>query len=103
MKSDRDAKQGFDAADADAVLAELAELPISTWSYREEGASTRHLGPTAQDFRAAFGLGRDDRAIDTVDASGVALAAIQALHRRVERLEQDNARLRAALAARGVE
>ena len=40
---------------------------------------SRHRGPTAQDFRAAFGLGEDDTTISTVDAQGVALAAVQGL------------------------
>jgi len=35
----------------------------------------------AQDFRAAFGLGEDDKHISTVDADGVALAAIQELYK----------------------
>ncbi len=39
----------------------------------------RHLGPTAEDFYAAFGLG-SDAGIGTVDADGVALATIQALY-----------------------
>ena len=34
----------------------------------------------AQDFAAAFGVGEDDRHISTVDADGVALAAIQELY-----------------------
>ena len=39
------------------------------------------MGPMAQDFRAAFGLGPDDKHITSVDSDGVALAAIQGLHR----------------------
>jgi hypothetical protein len=38
----------------------------------------------AQDFHAAFGLGTDERHIATVDADGVALAAIQGLNEKVE-------------------
>ena len=38
----------------------------------------------AQDFRAAFGLGLDEKHIDTVDADGVALAAIQGLNAELE-------------------
>lgn len=38
----------------------------------------------AQDFRAAFDLGDDDKHIATVDADGVALAAIQGLNQKVE-------------------
>ncbi len=38
------------------------------------------MGPMAQDFHAAFGLGVSDKLIDTIDPDGVALAAIQGLH-----------------------
>jgi len=31
----------------------------------------------AQDFRAAFDLGEDDKHISTIDEGGVALAAVQ--------------------------
>jgi len=50
----------------------------------------------AEDFQAAFGLGSDDQHIATVDADGVALAAIQGLN---EKLEAENAALKARLAA----
>jgi hypothetical protein len=55
----------------------------------------------AQDFAAAFGLGADDRHIFTLDAAGVALAAIQELHAlaqaqqaRLEALERELTMLR---------
>lgn len=71
-----------------------------------EPDGVRHLGPMAQDFRATFGLGDDDRTYFAVDAQGVALAAIQALDRRVveqqkriEALERENARLARRLKA----
>ena len=54
------------------MLAKLADLPVSRWSYKKDKAKTRHMGPMAQDFHAAFGLG-DDRTIFTLDGSGVAL------------------------------
>lgn len=44
----------------------------------------RHIGPTAQDFYAAFGVGEDEQHISMVDADGVALAAIQALYQLVQ-------------------
>jgi hypothetical protein len=84
-----------DPATSDAVLAELARLPISTWRYRWDPADVKHLGPMAQDFAAAFGLGADERVIDTIDAQGVALVAVQALLERVEALEARVARLEA--------
>jgi hypothetical protein len=81
--SDRNAKQNLQAVDPQAVLEKVAALPISRWSYKADVAAT-HLGPMAQDFHAAFGLGSDDRHIATVDADGVALAAIQGLNRKLE-------------------
>ena len=80
--SDRGAKEGFEAIDVRTVLALVARLPIERWSYK--GETVRHLGPMAQDFAAAFGLGADDRHIFTLDAAGVALAAIQGLHALVQ-------------------
>ena len=38
-----------------------------------------HIGPTAQDFYAAFKMGNDERHIAVIDESGVALASAQAL------------------------
>ena len=82
VPSDRSLKEGFAAVDPRAVLAAVAALPIERWSYR--GETARHLGPMAQDFAAAFGLGADDRHIFPLDAGGVALAAIQDLHGLVQ-------------------
>jgi len=81
--SDRNAKERIENVDSDAVLAKVSALPIAEWSYRED-PGVRHLGPMAQDFHAAFGVGMDDKHIATVDADGVALAAIQGLNRKVE-------------------
>lgn len=62
-------------------------------SYLAEDPSVRHLGPTAQDFRAAFGLGIDDVSIGTVDADGVALAAAKALAARTDHLKAELAQV----------
>jgi hypothetical protein len=101
--SDRNAKEGFAPVDPRVILARVATLPIETWSYKGERA--RHLGPMAQDFAAAFGLGADDRHIFPLDAAGVALAALQGLHAlvqaqtaRLERLERELSALRAEAA-----
>ncbi|TVR49621.1 MAG: hypothetical protein EA425_11780 [Puniceicoccaceae bacterium] len=95
--SDRNAKHHFTAVDVEAILTKVAGMEIFEWSYREAAAGVRHLGPTAQDFHAAFGLGTDDRTIATVDLAGVALAAIQALEQRTHALEVENAALRRQL------
>jgi uncharacterized coiled-coil protein SlyX len=44
----------------------------------------------AQDFHAAFALGRDDQHITSTDEDGVALAAIQGLN---EKLEEKDAKI----------
>ncbi len=79
--SDRASKENFAPVDGQALLARLNAIPLLTWNWRAQDASIRHMGPMAQDFRAAFELGSDDKHISTVDADGVALAAIQALYR----------------------
>ncbi len=98
--SDRNQKKNIEPADTSAILDQVSRLPISLWSYRDEPDAVRHLGPMAQDFRARFGLGNDDRTFFSVDAHGVALAAIQALDRRlteqqqrIEKLERENREL----------
>lgn len=93
--SSRALKEGFQQVDAAGVLQRLVSLPIQYWNYRgsDEG---RHVGPVAEDFRAAFGLGTDGRSISTVDADGVALAAIQGLH---SKFEAEREAMRAELAA----
>jgi endosialidase-like protein len=100
--SDFDRKQDFEPIDNHDVLARVASLPISRWSYKAESCSVRHIGPTGQDFAAAFGLGSDDKSIATVDADGVALASIQALYeivtekdRQIAALEERLSRLEA--------
>src|SRR5436190_430076 len=59
-------------------------MPLTTWNYVTERSTVRHMGVMAQDFRAAFGLGDSDLRISTVDADGVAFAAIQGLHQLVQ-------------------
>ena len=82
--SDRNAKEAFEPVNAQVVLDKVAALPLSTWKYKSQDASIRHIGPMAQDFKAAFGVGETDTGITTVDADGVALAAIQGLNQKVE-------------------
>src|SRR5690606_15628030 len=57
--SDRNRKEHFAAVDGEDVLARLRRVPVTTWNYKSQDASIRHMGPMAQDFHAAFGLGED--------------------------------------------
>jgi hypothetical protein len=95
--SDRALKHGFRPLDRQSVLRKVAGMPITSWSYRAEEPSVRHIGPTAQDFHAAFGLGLDDKHIATLDEAGVALAAIQGLYRQNQALRSQNRSLSARL------
>lgn len=88
INSDRNLKDRFTPVDTRELLDKIASLPITTWNYKSQDESIRHIGPMAQDFSAAFGVGEDDTHISTVDADGVALAAIQALLEKIELLEQ---------------
>jgi len=94
--SDRNAKENFRDEDAESVLTKLAAIPMQSWNYRAQDRSIRHLGPVAQDFFEAFGLGGSEKRISTVDADGVALAAIKALEKRTRELREENADLRKA-------
>ena len=86
--SDRNLKANFAPVDGQAVLAQIASLPLSSWNYKSDDPAIRHIGPMAQDFYTAFNVGNDNTHIGTVDTAGVALAAIQAL-------DQENKELRA--------
>jgi len=93
--SDRNAKTGIVPLDDASILAKVAALPIDRWSYKSE-KGVRHMGPMAQDFYAAFGVGEDNRHITSIDEDGVALAAIKALN---VALHRENAALAAKDAA----
>ena len=81
--SDRNAKKNLAPVNALIILEKVAALPISRWNFKDQDDG-EHVGPMAQDFQSAFGLGNTDTGIATVDADGVALAAIQGLNEKVE-------------------
>lgn len=96
---DRNLKTDFAPIDNAEILEKVVELPITTWRYKAEDPTISHIGPVAQDFHAAFGVGRDERGIATVDAEGVALAAIQALYHKLQEKDAKIAELEARLEA----
>ena len=97
--SDRNAKTAILPVDDRQVLDALMSIPISTWRYKGQSSAVQHIGPMAQDFYAAFGMGEDAHYIGTIDADGVALASIQGLYQVVQEkdaqivaLKQQNAK-----------
>lgn len=93
-------KEVVDNIDPQSILASVLSLPIARWRYNNSNEG-QHLGPMAEDFAIAFGLGTSPQHIATVDADGVALAAIQGLNQKLEAdkdaLEASNTRLRARI------
>jgi hypothetical protein len=92
LPSDRNLKHKVEAIEPEAVLDQVASLSVGAGEYTDRPGE-RHIGPMAQDFRAAFGLGADDTSISVVDGVGVAIASIQALEARNRDLEARNAAL----------
>ncbi len=78
--SDRNLKNNIVSIDSRSILERVAQMPISQWSMKADTAGHKHIGPMAQDFYAAFGLGDTDKYIAQGDAQGVALASIQGLY-----------------------
>jgi len=68
-------------------LSKISNIQIQQWTYKDR-ANVSHIGATAQDFYKAFGLGADDKHISTIDADGVALAAIQALKKQLDKQQE---------------
>lgn len=86
--SSRTTKENFSMVSGDDVLARLRKVPVSTWNYISEGRATRHLGPMAEDFYAAFQIGVGNTSIGVQDAVGVSLAAVKALDARTLELQK---------------
>ncbi|HET9640904.1 MAG TPA: tail fiber domain-containing protein [Allosphingosinicella sp.] len=107
--SSRATKTNFAMVSGAYVLARVRALPISTWNYISEGDKVRHLGPMAEDFYSAFGLGVGNASIGVQDLASVSLAGVKALEERtaelqgkteeLERLRGEVAQLRTANAA----
>lgn len=102
--SDRNRKENFLALEGESVLTRLRSVPVTTWNYRTQDRSIRHIGPTAQDLYAAFGVGESNLLINTVDIDGINLAAAKELdartaaqESRIRALEAENADLKARL------
>jgi hypothetical protein len=84
--SDEAMKENLTTVEGQLVLNKILSLPIHEWNYKSQDPSIRHVGPTAQDFYDAFGLGEADKYISNVDVDGIALAAIKALAQKTNEL-----------------
>jgi trimeric autotransporter adhesin len=91
--STRNVKHGFLEVNGEDVLTRLSRMPVTSWVFDEDPSGARHLGPVAEDFRAAFGLGENDKTVGLNDLSGVALTAGKALEVRTRELKAAQAKL----------
>jgi hypothetical protein len=89
--SSRLTKENFELVDGEGVIAKLRTIPVSTWNYITEGQNVRHMGPMAEDFYAAFGLGVNSQSIGVQDLTAVSLAAVKELDERTLELEKKSA------------
>ncbi len=97
--SDRNVKKDFTPLDHQAVLEKLANIPVTQWHYQwEDTTAPWHIGPVAQEFKAAFYPGGDDKSITTLEADGVALAAIKGLNEVVKAKDQELQALKSSVA-----
>lgn len=85
--SDRNKKENFRNFGGVDLLNKIDQLPIMRWNYKGEDESITHIGPTAQDFYSLFEVGADTISISTIDPAGIALAAIQELHKRTQKID----------------
>ena len=70
-------KQGFDA------LGAVREMPVEKWSYNPgEGDEGEHVGPYAEDFNKATGIG-DGKSIDVISAVGITMGAVRQLDKKI--------------------
>jgi hypothetical protein len=93
--SSRTLKENYAAVDGEEILMRLRAMPVTTWSMIGGDRNVRHLGPVAEDFYHAFGLGLGETTIGLGDIDGVNLAAAKALEARTRtltsQLEQERA------------
>ena len=62
------------------ILAKLSKLPLKQYNLTSQNSDVKHIGPSAEDFYATFGLGESAGSINSADQSGVTMAAVQALY-----------------------
>jgi hypothetical protein len=83
-RSDKDAKTN--KRKARGILKAVKNMTVEKWRYKKgEGDEGEHVGPYAQDFQKATGLG-DGKNINIVDAIGVTMGAVKELAEKVDRI-----------------
>lgn len=91
--SDKHTKKDIKPTDPEAALEAVAATPVSTWSYDAakggiDDGGAEHMGPMAQDVQRNMGdsVAPGGKVIDPISQAGMAMAAIQGLNLKVDKL-----------------
>ena len=109
--SSRALKENYAPVDGEDLLRRIRGVELNRWTLRDDPARTPHIGPFAEDFYAAFGVGADPGAIGHQDIDGVNFGGVKALDartlqmqsrmdeqaRQIEQLQADKAALEARI------
>ncbi|MEY9435593.1 hypothetical protein ABIF14_002684 [Bradyrhizobium elkanii] len=99
--SSKDVK--FNKTKIAGALDAVRSMPVEAWTYKEgAGDEGEHIGPYAEDFQKATGLG-DGKSINPIDAIGLGLKAVQELSEKVDKLADKKAAPKAKPRRRAVE
>jgi hypothetical protein len=83
----------LDLNDGAEVMRKIQAMEFTSWNYiGQDAAGSRHYGPMAQDFHAAFGLDAlgtigSPTTVNSGDMAGVMMSAIKELSLRNSALE----------------
>jgi hypothetical protein len=84
--SDSTLKENITLPDVDQIAQKAKHIKVYSWNYIAQNDSIRHIGPMAQDFYAAFGLGENEATISSVDFDGINLLLLKTLIEKEELL-----------------
>ena len=87
--SSRTLKHDIAPAPVQAILGEVAQLPVYAWRYLGDLRASLHLGPMAEDVHQRFQLGHSPQALAPSDVAGLAAATVQALHQQLAARDQE--------------
>jgi hypothetical protein len=100
--SDSTKKCAFHSANGEKMLSSFAHMRLGSWNYRaDQNNNSRHYGPMAQDWFAAFGhdgvgtIGNETM-LASADVDGVLCIAVQALEKRTRELAETSKQLKTA-------
>lgn len=71
-------------------LDAMAKMPVGRWNYKKgiaDGGAAEHIGPYAEDFNKATGLG-DGRTIPMQDALGLTMGAVNELAGKLDQVHK---------------